>query len=145
MASAQGSPASLLAASVPQSAGVDALILLGDVGGTSARFALVCETTGASVASSKIFERKYRSNSADNVAELIQLALRDAEAELGTPNIRQQIVICSIAVCGPVINGRAVLLAPSFGPDGTQAPASPPSTCSPEFGTQADLHGIPRS
>ena len=96
----------------------DDLILLVDVGGTSARFSLVRET-GETVANSKIFERKYRSDSAKSVCELIQFALRDAEAELDRP-MRNQIVICSIAVCGPVVDGRAVLLAPVFGPEGAQ-------------------------
>ena len=97
----------------------DDLILLVDVGGTSARFSLVRETTGETVANSKIFERKYRTDSAKSVSELIEFALRDAEAELDRP-MRNQIVICSVAVCGPVVDGRAVLLAPVFGPEGAQ-------------------------
>ena len=95
-------------------------VVIGDLGGTSCRLELVpCDgsAVGALERPKAAHRAKYKSNSADSLSEL--LARFVAEPECAAAVLEGgPVQLFSIAVCGPVTDGRAILLAPGFGEGG---------------------------
>eukprot|EP00946_MAST-07B_sp_MAST-7B-sp1_P001663 g1663.t1 len=96
--------------------------VLGDLGGTNCRLELVPVPGEGAWAGEggrrpdAVHRAKYRSNSADSLTALLQRFLSEPacrEATLGAG-----VCLFSIAVCGPVTDGRAILLATAFGESG---------------------------
>lgn len=97
-------------------------MVIGDLGGTNCRIELVSYDAALNVPSTTkprpeaIHKVKYKSNSAGSLIELLRRFLKEPICASALQT--EPIVLFSIAVCGPVTDGRAILLAPCFGEEG---------------------------
>ena len=100
-------------AAEPRAQGPPPQLLLGDVGGTNLRFALVplWELRAATLPEAT-HRARYRTADFAQLREALARFTAEKPAELG------QIVACTLSVCGPVSGGKAKCLAASMGADG---------------------------
>jgi glucokinase len=105
-------------------------LVLGDLGGTNCRLELVPCFAGAPPPPAPdsdscvlpprpaaAHRAKYRSNSAASLTELLTRFLAEPQCAAAI-EANGPVALFSIAVCGPVTDGRAILLAPGFGEGG---------------------------
>ena len=105
---------------------MDGFIVLGDLGGTNCRLELVPLQQSAADAKGAhrpmaIHRAKYKSGSAASLVDLLLRFLGEPECASvisGSGTDGGVIHLFSIAVCGPVTDGRAILLASVFGEGG---------------------------
>jgi hypothetical protein len=90
--------------------------LIGDIGGTHMRFWVVpCVAPCYPTTAQASFATSYATASFANVVD----AFTTLRQDLAQHNVHESsIARCTLAVCGPVIDGRAVCLGPSMGPTG---------------------------
>jgi glucokinase len=90
--------------------------VLGDVGGTNIRLALIPASSLAQGSTkplpSQTYHARYKTVDFSHLRDALTRFVREKPADLG------RIVSCALSVCGPVCNGRAICLAQSMGPDG---------------------------
>ena len=100
-------------AAEPRAQGPPPQLLLGDVGGTNLRFALVpLWELRAATLPEPTHRARYRTADFAQLREALARFTAEKPAELG------QIVACTLSVCGPVSGGKAKCLAASMGADG---------------------------
>ena len=91
-------------------------VVIGDLGGTNCRLELLeLPADPHAIRPSPVHRAKYPSKSASNLTELLQRFVAEAAVTgCGT----HAVALFSIAVCGPVTDGKSVCLAPAFGEGG---------------------------
>jgi glucokinase len=99
----------------------DNFIVIGDVGGTSSRLELIAADAPRGIQPEAVFKKTYRSGTHSSLRHLLESFRADALCTLpptppdATPG---GIILYSLSVCGPVTNGKTILLAPCFGETG---------------------------
>lgn len=90
------------------------LLLIGDVGGTNIRLRLLPDAPAVSSVPA-IFAADYKTKDFNHLHEALDRFFEEAAA---AHTATERCAFACLAVCGPVVRGRAVCLAPSMGEDG---------------------------
>jgi glucokinase len=99
-------------ASHPAILAMRAFVIIGDIGGTSSRLEMVDAYAPRGVHPKPIFKHTYHSGfSHPNLAAMLKEFSSNA---LATGGGDAHILLYSLSVCGPVTNGKSILLAPCF-------------------------------
>lgn len=107
-------------------AGSTSFIVVGDLGGTNCRLELIPRRSKTGDVDENLItaqrpdawhRAKYKSSSASSLVQLLKRFVGEPEC-VAALKVGGPVDLFSIAVCGPVTNGRAILLASSFGKDG---------------------------
>ena len=106
---------------------VEHAVVVGDIGGTNCRLELLRArvTVGVGVESELLFGATTATASGGSLTALLHLFLQRPEVVAAMePFGKSSPSACVLAVCGPVVDGKSILLAPSFGEGGWHLDAS---------------------
>lgn len=90
----------------------NATFLIGDIGGTHMRFWLM-PCSSPELRAEPIFTARYSTPEFSHLYDALERLRGELPIQCGS-----SIVWCTLAVCGPVIRGQALCLAPTMGPSG---------------------------